>query len=77
MLIGAYHLRMDAKPPRKKPGRKPDNPGEPYQRLIFTVDEMTLRKLKALGDGNRSKGLREAARIAYDKYQAMPDSWNG
>lgn len=65
---------MDTKPPRKKPGRKPDNPGEPYLRLIFTVDEMTLRKLKVLGGGNRSKGLREAARIAYERYQATTGS---
>jgi hypothetical protein len=64
------------KPPRKKPGRKPDNPGQPYKRLIFTVDELTLRKLKVLGGNNRSRGLREAARIAYDKYQAMTDSEN-
>jgi hypothetical protein len=68
---------MDTKPPRKKPGRKPDNPGEPYLRLIFTVDEMTLRKLKVLGDGNRSKGLRKAAQVAFDRHQVTPDSENG
>jgi hypothetical protein len=62
---------------RKKPGRKPDNPGEPYKRLIFTVDEMTLRKLLVLGKNNRSKGLREAVRVAFDRYQLTTDSENG
>ena len=30
---------------------------------------MTWRKLLVLGAGNASKGVREAARIAYDRYQ--------
>jgi hypothetical protein len=39
------------------------------ERRTITVDELTWRKLLVLGDGNASKGVREAARVAYDRYQ--------
>jgi hypothetical protein len=39
----------------------------------IAVDELTLRKLSALGKGNLSRGVREAARVAYDIYQRTPD----
>lgn len=38
-------------------------------RRTITVDELTWRKLLVLGAGNASKGVREAARVAYDRYQ--------
>lgn len=41
------------------------------ERRTITVDELTWRKLLVLGDGNASKGVREAARVAYDRYQAV------
>lgn len=50
-------------------GRKPFFPGEPMRRHPITVDEMTLRKLKVLGEGNVSAGVRVAAEIAYRTYQ--------
>lgn len=37
--------------------------------MNFTVDPMTLRLLKVLGGGNASRGVREAARVAYAVYQ--------
>lgn len=52
-----------------KRGRKPIHPGEPMTRHVVTVDEMTLRKLKVLGDGNVSLGVRVAANAAFEKYQ--------
>lgn len=39
------------------------------ERRTITVDELTWRRLLVLGDGNASKGVREAARVAYDRYQ--------
>ncbi len=38
-------------------------------RRTITVDDLTWRKLLVLGAGNASKGVREAARVAYDRYQ--------
>lgn len=52
-----------------KPGPKTEFVAERVKCVNFTVDEMTLRKLKALGQGNASRGVREAARVAYDAYQ--------
>ena len=52
-----------------KRGRKTEIVGERVTRMNFTVDEMTLRLLKVLGQGNASKGVREAARVAYAVYQ--------
>lgn len=53
----------------KKRGRKPFNPGQPMERKVVTVDEMTLRKLKVLGDGNISAGVRLATYVAFSRYQ--------
>jgi hypothetical protein len=52
-----------------KPGPKTELFGEKVKCVNFTVDEMTMRKLKVLGNGNASKGVREAARVAYEAYQ--------
>jgi hypothetical protein len=54
---------------QKKRGRKPFNPGQPMERKVVTVDEMTLRKLKVLGDGNISAGVRLATHVAFMRYQ--------
>lgn len=54
---------------RNKTGRKTEVPGERMVRTEVSVDPMTLRLLRVLGDGNVSKGVREAARVAYDRYQ--------
>jgi hypothetical protein len=39
------------------------------ERKVVTLDEISLRKLKVLGDGNISQGVRRAAEVAYAKYQ--------
>lgn len=57
---------------RKKPGPKPIL-GETLQRKQITIDEMTERKLKVLGDGNLSAGVRKAAESAYEAYQRQKD----
>lgn len=53
----------------KKRGRKPINPGQPMERKVVTLDEMTTRKLKVLGNGNISAGVRRAVEVAFDRYQ--------
>jgi hypothetical protein len=56
-----------------KPGPKTNTP-EPLARVTLTLDEMTRRKLKALGNGNESAGARVAARVAYDRYQSSNEA---
>lgn len=52
-----------------KRGPKSIHPGEPMKKQAVAVDSMTLRKLKVLGDGNISAGVRKAADVAYNAYQ--------
>ena len=54
----------------RKPGPKNDLPhGEVADRITVTLDALTVRRLRVLGDGNVSQGVRVAARAAYDRYQ--------
>lgn len=39
------------------------------ERRTISVDDLTWRKLLVLGAGNASKGVRAAAKVAYDRYQ--------
>ncbi len=50
-------------------GRKPLLAGQAMSRHVVSIDEMTLRKLKVLGDGNLSLAVRVAAQVAFDRYQ--------
>lgn len=54
---------------RLNAGRKSEVIGEVLQRKVITVDTMTLRKLKVIGNGNISKAVRMATAIAYARYQ--------
>lgn len=54
---------------RKNAGRRTELIGDPVRRVQVTVDAKTLEFLQILGDGNLSKGVRNAARVAYDRYQ--------
>lgn len=58
----------------RRPGPKvePGLAGHIKRRTI-TVDDLTWRRLLVLGEGNASKGVREAARVAYDRYQNTKD----
>lgn len=55
---------------KRTPGRKVE-PGldGPVSRRTVSVDDLTWRRLVALGGGNASKGIRDAARIAYERWQ--------
>lgn len=63
---------MDTKPLKKR-GPKPLIPGEVMTQKLVSIDSLTIRKLKVLGDGNLSAGVREAAQVAYDRYQSKKD----
>lgn len=55
---------------RRRAGRKTElPPTERTKPVTVTLDELTLRMLRALGGGNLSRGIREAARVAYARYQ--------
>lgn len=54
---------------RRNAGRKTEKTGLPTKAVTVSLDEMTVRKLKVLGDDNLSRGIRVAAEIAFEKYQ--------
>lgn len=56
----------------KKRGPKPLL-GETMSKKVVTLDSITLRKLKVLGDGNVSAGVRHSADVAYARYQATKE----
>jgi hypothetical protein len=57
---------------RRNAGRKIELQGERCKPTLLSLDPMTIRMLRVLGDGNVSKGARQAARVAYEKYQREP-----
>ena len=58
---------------RRNAGRKSAVPGETMKRVCVTLDERTLRLLDVLGEGNISQGVRVAADLGYDAWQAKRD----
>lgn len=54
---------------RPNAGRKTELPGERMRRVTITVNEMTVRRLRIVGDGNVARGVRHAAQVAYDRWQ--------
>lgn len=57
----------------KKPGPKTEIP-EGMERVTVTLDSMTRRRLRVLGQNNESLGVRVAARVAFDRYQRSEDA---
>lgn len=45
--------------------------GEPMTKTVVSLDEMSRRKLRVLGEGNISAGIRRAAEMAYARYQSL------
>lgn len=54
---------------RRNAGRKTEQIGAPTKPVSVSLDEMTVRKLKVVGEGNLSRGIRIAADLAYQKHQ--------
>ncbi len=59
---------------RMKKGPKTQTDGAPVGRVAVTLDEMSQRKLRVLGEGNMSLGIRRAADVAYQRYQSQVDA---
>lgn len=55
---------------RRGAGRPPKVDGAAMGHTTITIDDMTRRRLLVLGDGNMSEGVRLAAEVAYNRYQA-------
>ena len=53
---------------RPNAGRKTEMT-EKMRTVALSLDERTVSLLKVVGDGNVSRGVRAAARLAYDAYQ--------
>jgi uridylate kinase len=54
---------------RNNSGRKLEVLGEKTKRVNLSLDQRTLDMLKVVGGGNVSRGVRKAARMAYEDYQ--------
>lgn len=61
---------------RRNAGRKIELQGEKVTKHTVTLDPMTRRKLKVIGDGNMSRGIRISAGIAFDDYQRQSEEKN-
>lgn len=57
-------MKTENEKPKNKGGRPCTFPGEKLKRTTFTIDTETRSLLLLLGDGDLSKGVRKAARIA-------------
>jgi hypothetical protein len=77
-LKGPYHSSMSDKPAeqatgrggkRRNSGRKTEV-GDKVKKHTVTLDPMTVRKLKVIGEGELSRGIRVAGSYTYDAYQA-------
>ena len=55
---------------RRNAGRKTEVQDQKTVRVNVTLDPLTVRKLRVVGGGNLSRGIRIGAALAYDKYQA-------
>jgi hypothetical protein len=59
-------------PSRRSNAGRPTEIDDPVSRTQVMLDERSKRLLLVIGDGNLSKGVRVAARVAYDRYQRTP-----
>lgn len=63
------------------PRTRGPKPRETYDRstlktVSVMLDDMAVRRLQVIGEGNLSVGVRRAARIAYQRLLNQPDSSN-
>lgn len=57
-----------AKTQRKRGPKTELPPCEELTRINLMVDEMTVRKLKVMGEGNASAGVRLAVKLAFERF---------
>lgn len=71
-IISVYYFRMedtDPTKPKRKRGPKTELP--PHQgvtRVNMTLDDMTMRKLRVMGEGNVSAGVRLAVKLSFERF---------
>lgn len=58
---------------KRKPGPRTERLLGPISPRTVGLDDLTVTKALVLGQDNLSQGLREAVRVAYDRYQRTPD----
>lgn len=58
---------------RRNSGRKIELIGEMTRKITITIDDITHRRLKVLGAGNVSRGVRVGAKNGYADYQRSSD----
>ena len=58
---------------KRKPGPRTERLLGPISPRTVGLDDLTVTKALVLGKDNLSQGLREAVRVAYDRYQRTPD----
>lgn len=58
---------------RKNAGRKTELSGVPTRNITITLDDLTHRRLKVIGGGNVSRGVRLSAEKGYEAYQRESD----
>jgi hypothetical protein len=58
--------------PRPNSGPKTELNGARVQRVQVSLDARTLTLLRVLGDGNVSRGVRQSAEVAYERYLKSP-----
>lgn len=69
---------QDASDRSLAPRRDRRRTGKTMLKRMVALDDTTMRKLKVLGGGNVSRGIRVAAHYAFDKYQQnlFPDYYH-
>lgn len=54
---------------RARAGRRTEVPEKDLRKVSVMIDEQAIEFLRVVGEGNLSRGVRLAARVAYDRYQ--------
>lgn len=54
---------------RARAGRRTEVPEKDLRKVCVLIDEQAIEMLRVLGEGNLSRGVRQAARVAFDRYQ--------
>lgn len=59
---------------KQKPGPKIEPHIDAVHPHTVMLDELSVTQLRVVGDGKLSRGIRRAARVAYERYQSTPDT---
>lgn len=54
---------------RVRAGRRTEVPEKDLRKVSVMIDEQAIEMLLVVGEGNLSRGVRTAARVAFDRHQ--------